>query len=108
MGWATPYINDLKAGKVVTFRPHGNSMLPRIQSGQLCTVAPPRFTGDFLNDDLKPGEVVLCRVKGREYLHFISKVKGEGRNKRFLIANAKGRYNGWIGITGIYGVLLDL
>lgn len=83
-------------------------MLPKIQSGQLCTVAPPKFAGDFLNDDLQPGEVVLCKVHGSVYLHFIHKVKGEGRYKRFLISNAKGKLNGWIGVTSIYGILIDL
>jgi len=40
MGWATLYIADLKAGLTVKFRPHGNSMRPKVESGQLCTVAP--------------------------------------------------------------------
>jgi len=107
MGWAASYIGDLKAGKIVSFRPHGNSMVPRIMSGQLCTVAPPKFALDLLNDDLQPGEIVLCKVKGREYLHFILKTKGVGRNKRFLIGNAKGKYNGWIGVHCIYGILIE-
>jgi hypothetical protein len=38
MGWATPYIDKLKKGETVQFRPRGNSMSGRIESGQLCTV----------------------------------------------------------------------
>ncbi len=40
MGWATNYINELKGGKTISFRPRGNSMVGRISSGQLCTVVP--------------------------------------------------------------------
>jgi hypothetical protein len=40
MGWATRYIEQLKAGETVQFRPRGNSMAGRISSGQLCTVVP--------------------------------------------------------------------
>lgn len=38
MGWATPYIQQLKSGTTVSFGPRGHSMAPRIRSGQLCTV----------------------------------------------------------------------
>ena len=40
MGWATHYIPRLQAGETVQFRPRGDSMSGRIESGQLCTVAP--------------------------------------------------------------------
>ncbi len=29
MGWATNYINELKGGKTISFRPRGNSMVGR-------------------------------------------------------------------------------
>ena len=44
MGWAEYHINKLKEGKTVKFRPQGNSMLPLIKSGHLCTVAPVDIT----------------------------------------------------------------
>jgi hypothetical protein len=40
MGWASRYIQRLLAGEAVSFRPHGQSMTGRIESGQLCTVVP--------------------------------------------------------------------
>jgi hypothetical protein len=40
MSWASRYIEKLRAGETVSFRPHGHSMTGRIESGQLCTVVP--------------------------------------------------------------------
>lgn len=40
MGWASRYIQELRAGETVSFRPRGQSMTGRIESGQLCTVVP--------------------------------------------------------------------
>jgi hypothetical protein len=63
MGWASRYIQKLRAGATVSFRPHGQSMAGRIESGQLCTVVPIDPTA------LKVGDIVLCKVSGNEYLH---------------------------------------
>jgi hypothetical protein len=59
MGWASRYIQKLRAGEPVSFRPHGQSMTGRIESGQLCTVAPidPAM--------LEVGDIVLCKVAGK-------------------------------------------
>ncbi|MBD3261334.1 MAG: hypothetical protein GF334_06550 [Candidatus Altiarchaeales archaeon] len=96
MGWATPYIEKLKQGETVSFRPRGNSMVPRIHSGQLCTVEPISDYGT-----LSKGDVVLCKVNGHQYLHLIKAVRG----KRFQIENNKGKINGWAGSEQIYGLL---
>jgi hypothetical protein len=93
MGWASHYIDKLKHGETVQFRPRGNSMLGRIDSGQLCTVVPAK------REELEVGDIVLCKVNGFQYLHLIKAVQGE----RFQIANNRGRINGWIGLGGIYG-----
>jgi hypothetical protein len=95
MGWATGHISKLQDGKTVTFRPRGNSMAGKIDSGQLCTVEPVDTT------TLKVDDIVLCRVKGKEYLHLVKAVQGE----RFQIGNNKGRINGWIGSNAIFGKL---
>ena len=47
------------------------------------------------------GDVVYCKVKGRQYLHLVSAIKGE----RYQISNNKGHVNGWIGINQIFGLL---
>ena len=94
MGWAANHIARLKAGEVVSFRPRGNSMVGKIESGQLCTVAP---VAD--HSTLKPGAIVLCKVGGSEYLHLVKAIQGE----RFQIGNNRGRINGWVGAGAIYG-----
>lgn len=98
MGWATPYIGMLSRGETVQFRPHGNSMQPRIESGQLCTVAPVNPV------HVKAGDVVLCKVRGREFLHLVTAV----RHGQWQIGNNKGHVNGWIGPRAIYGRLIKV
>lgn len=95
MGWATNHIARLKAGETVTFRPRGASMSPKVESGQLCTVAPVEPS------DLQVGDIVLCRVAGAEYLHLVKAIQGP----RFQIGNNRGRINGWITENGIFGRL---
>lgn len=99
MGWATFFIQKLQEGETVQFRPRGNSMVPKIRSGQLCTVAP-------IEDwpALSRGDIVLCRVAGREYLHLVSARQGD----RFQISNNKGHINGWIGPGQIFGRLIGV
>ena len=94
MGWATPYITKLKLGEAVSFRPRGNSMKGKIESGQLCTVEP---IADF--ETLEKDDIVLCKVNGREYLHLIKAIQG----KRFQIGNNRGRINGWVTANQIFG-----
>jgi hypothetical protein len=94
MSWATQHIARLAQGETVQFRPIGNSMTPRIHSGQLCTVEP------VSPADLRVGDVVLCKVRGFQYLHLIKAVRGE----EFLIGNNKGPVNGWT--KAVYGRLL--
>jgi hypothetical protein len=94
MGWATGYIAKLKAGETVAFRPRGQSMTGKIESGQLCTVEP---LADVAV--LKVGDIVLCKVGGNEYLHLVKAIQGQ----RFQIGNNRGFINGWIGPNAIYG-----
>ena len=41
------------------------------------------------------GDVVLCKVNGRHYLHLVKAIQG----KRFQIGNNRGRINGLAGLT---------
>ena len=68
-------------------------MVGRIESGQLCTVAPTDPV------TLRVGDIVLCKVKGHEYLHLIKAIQGE----RIQIGNNRGRINGWISAESILG-----
>jgi hypothetical protein len=97
MSWATPYIAQLREGKTVQFRPRGNSMRPKIESGALCTVEP--LSPEAV---LAKGDIVLCKVGGAQYLHLIKAIQGP----RFQIGNNRGGINGWITRTSIYGRLV--
>ncbi len=98
MGWAAAYIAKLGAGETVAFRPRGDSMSPKIESGQLCTVEPVDAA------TLEVGDVVLCKVGRAEYLHLVKAIDGE----RLLIGNNRGRLNGWIGRGGVFGRLVKV
>src|SRR5262245_45486681 len=92
MGWATGHVEKLMNGDTVQFRPRGQSMSGKIESGQLCTVEP-------VTNDLQVGDIVLCKVNGREFLHLIKAIQGQ----RYQIGNNRGFINGWIGRNGVYG-----
>ncbi len=94
MGWAAGHIEQLKLGEIAKFRPRGNSMTGKIDSGDLVTVQP-------LFEDEAPavGEIVLCKVKGREFLHLVKAV----RDDQFQIGNNKGFINGWTSRAQIFG-----
>ena len=89
----------LESGDRVTFRPHGNSMTPRIESGQLVTLDPD-------TSNIKRGDVVLARVHGNLLLHLVRAWKVQGGKKRYLIGNNHGKINGWT--SKIYGKLDEL
>jgi hypothetical protein len=98
MGWATPHIGQLAEGKRVQFRPRGNSMSGKIESGQLVTVDP-------INDrELKTGDIVLCKVNGTQYLHIVKAISGD----RFQIGNNRGRINGWTSRRNIFGIVISV
>ncbi len=97
MAWATQLIEQLKQGKTVTAHPRGNSMAPKIRSGDQVEIRPLEES-----EVLSKGDIVLCKVNGTEYLHLISAVRGE----QFQISNNRGRVNGWIRREKIYGKLV--
>lgn len=99
MGWATQYIALLENGETVQFRPRGNSMAGKIESGNLCTVEPIQD-----HASLAVGDIVLCKVNGNQYLHLIKAVQG----KRFQIGNNRGRINGWISANSIFGKCVEI
>lgn len=98
MSWASHYIARLREGHNVQFRPRGHSMKGKINSGQLVTVEPVK------ESNLKPGDIVLCKVNGFQYLHLIKAIQGE----RYQIGNNIGGINGWITKTSIYGICISV
>ena len=90
-------IIGLRAGEIVQFRPRGQSMRGKVPSGALCTVAP---IGDPAR--LEVGEIVLCTVRGAQYLHLNKAI----RDGQYLIGNNRGGVNGWITADSVYGRLI--
>lgn len=101
MSWADKHIQDLKDGTETSCRPHGNSMSPRIKSGQLVTLEP-------IVEDPRMGEAVLCKVRGSQYIHLVKAIKGHGKTRRYLIGNNKGGTNGWIPTGNIFGRVIKV
>ena len=99
MTWATNYIARLCAGETISFRPRGNSMVGRIESGQLVTVEPVTLDTELVIDD-----IVLCKVAGNDYLHLISAID----LPRYQISNNRGYINGWTNINKIYGKVIKI
>lgn len=97
MSWAKPQVEKLQKGETVKFRPKGNSMQPKINSGEEVTVSP-----DISN--IGKGDIVLCKVHGSYYVHLVTAVKGE----QFQISNNKGHVNGWITKNGIFGKVTNV
>lgn len=89
------HVQALKEGKTIKFRPHGNSMVPIIQSGQLVTIAP--ITEQ---DIINVNDVVLCKVNGRQMLHKVTAIGSDGR---YQISNNHGHINGWTTKKNIFG-----
>ena len=99
MDWAKDHIEALKRGETVTFEPNGKSMEPIVMDGQTVTVKPANA-----HTDVEIGDVVLCRVRGRSYLH---KVLARDRRQYALkIGNNKGGVNGWTDPKDVYGKLV--
>ena len=94
MGWASGAIERLRRGETVTVRPRGHSMTGRVNDGDTVTVEP------VSERDLRVGDVVLCKVRGHEYLHLVKAVQGQ----RYLIGNNRGGTNGWVGRSAILGI----
>lgn len=95
MGWADNYIRKLESEKEISFRPRGDSMSPRINSGDLVTV-----TSDVKT--IERDDIVLCKVGGKQYLHLVKAVDGDC----YQIGNNKGRINGWT--KQIYGKVINV
>lgn len=89
--WASDAIDKLERGEIACVRPHGNSMQPKIQDGEIVYLEP-----------IEPevGNIVLVKCKGHVYLHLIK----AARNGQFLIGNNRGGTNGWVHRDAIFGV----
>lgn len=72
----------------------GNSMAPKIRSGELIWLEPVGREGK-----IEKGDIVLAHVSGRFYVHLVSGV----RDGKVQISNNHGRINGWTSRARVYG-----
>ena len=95
MSWASRYILQLRTEEYVEFRPRGTSMEPIVKDNQLVRVQAVRD-----GTKIEVGDVVLCVVGGRQYLHLVKAINGD----RYLIGNNRGGLNGWTNRKNVHGV----
>ncbi len=96
MNWIQ-HVKDLHNGNSISIRPKGNSMKPKIDSGNLVIIDP-------ISDPIKKGDIVLCKIRGSYYVHLVKAIKG----KQYKITNNKGHVNGWISINAILGKVVGV
>lgn len=101
MSWANAYIGRLLQGQSTKFRPKGNSMHPRIKSGELVTVVPLEDAGPICK-----GDMVLCQVRGSQYVHIVSAIEEKVGGTRYQISNNHGKTNGWT--TKVFGKVVKV
>ena len=95
MSWADEAIKELEAGRSVEIQARSNTMRPRIKSGALITLKPVTLAA------LSIGDVVLCKVRGRVYLHLVRGIKQGTCGLLVRIGSNQGSDNGLTGV--VYG-----
>lgn len=91
--WIQHALDGLARGETVSIRPHGGSMRPKIESGELVQLEP------VDPDDVSVGDIVLVKVRGTIYLHLVKAAESH----RVLIGNNHGGINGWTPRRKVYG-----
>lgn len=90
-------IEKLAAGETIISKEPGNSMLPLIKSKQPVKLAPATW------EEIQPGDIVYCKVKGSIYTHLVQAIDPK---KGCLISNNKGRINGWT--KNVFGKVIEV
>lgn len=90
-------VNRLLNGETFKTKEFGNSMLPKIRSGQEHIIEPATW------DSVKRGDIVYCKVKSTFYTHLVKTVDP---NRGCLICNSRGRINGWT--KQVYGKVIEI
>lgn len=87
------------------WKPKGNSMSPKIHSGDQVKViicSPLAY---------RVGDVVYAKVKGNYYLHLLTAIDtsgGDGYNARYQISNNHGHVNGWTDAKNMFGICVQV
>lgn len=88
-----PKYQRLLDGETFETSEKGNSMTPILMSGEKHTLEPIELK------DVKRGDIVYCKVRGRFFTHLVKAVGAKG----CLIGNSHGHNNGWTSL--VYGRL---
>jgi phage repressor protein C with HTH and peptisase S24 domain len=91
-------LNVLLEKGVVTWKPHGNSMTPKIYSGDQVKVVVARGL------TLEIGDILYTKVKGTYYLHLLTAIDKD----RYQISNNHGHVNGWVNRDNIFGICIQI
>lgn len=83
MNWK---VERLQKGESFETSEKGNSMTPKIMSGQKHVLSP------ITMEEVQIGDIVYCKVHGRFFTHL---VKAKDPIKGLLIGNNHGHINGW-------------
>jgi len=96
-GWSKHAKEELAKGHTIEVSPRGNSMTPKIKSGQKIRLEP---LGDRV---VKKGAIVFCKVNGNEYVHLVTAIRNNGESVQ--ISNNHGHVNGWTNKKNIFGIV---
>jgi hypothetical protein len=94
----------LEKGEVI-WKPKGNSMTPKIDSGDQVRIkrCTPRA--------FRVGDIVYAKVRGNHYLHLLSALdnsQGSGYLARYQISNNHGHVNGWTDAKNMFGICVQV
>ena len=88
----------LQQGETCIVVGYGNSMTPKLMSGEAVIMEP------VIKDTiLEKGDIVLVKVNGRYYCHLISAI----RKNSYQISNNHKHVNGWVSKSKIYGRMIS-
>jgi hypothetical protein len=98
-------LKTLLAKGEVIWKPKGNSMTPKINSGDQVKVI------NCLPQVFRIGDVAYAKVHGNHYLHLVSAIDdsaGAGYLARYQISNNHGHINGWTDAKNMFGILVQV
>ena len=85
----------------ITWKPHGNSMAPKIESGDQVV-----FKKIIDIRVVRVGDAVYAKVKGSYYLHLLSAI--DETKGRYQISNNHGHVNGWVSADNVFGLCVKV
>ena len=98
-------LKTLQEQGVAIWKPKGNSMTPKIHSGDEVKV--------IICDPLayRVGDIVYAKVRGNFYLHLLTAIDasvGTGYFSRFQISSNHGHINGWTEAKNMFGICVQV